>query len=122
MRTERDQWLDVALIGAATLGAALAVLGGPQLLRTPIIGLLLLAGPGLALARAVGLHDALLTTVVAIGGSLSVATGIATVQLYAEAWRPELAVLLVATMTVGLCLVSLSRRRAPADEQEVTRA
>lgn len=103
-------WPDALGIIMACAASVLVVQGGPQALRTPLIGALLVAGPGFALARATRLDDRLIGTVVTVGVSLSTAMAVATAQLYADAWHPSRAMLVLAFSTVVLFVVSMSRR------------
>jgi len=74
--------------------------------------------PGLAIVGLLDIRDWLAEAVVAIGLSLAIDTGVATIMVLAKLWSPDagLAVLIGISLLGAALQVELYRRRRPASE------
>jgi uncharacterized membrane protein len=100
-RLDRRCVLPTLLLSSVLILGAILLAGGESALRTLLTVWFLVACPGLALAPLVGLRDALGTVTVAIALSIALDTIVAGALIYADAWSPVAAFMILAAITVA---------------------
>lgn len=95
------------LLVVLALGAVPAAFVGPSGLRLALVGLLMLAGPGGAVALWLhrqsprGTWSAAMLVSIAVAVSLAVAVATATLMVYARWWHPTVGVLVLCALTLA---------------------
>lgn len=105
------RWMPVISSLLATTVSALVVADVQSPARAALAFVFVTAAPGLALLGCWGLYRGWLGGALVIATSASLATVIATVQVYLGAWSPTGAILVLALVTVTANAVSLWRIR-----------
>ncbi len=100
-RLDGKRALPALLLASVVALGALLVAGAESSLRTALAVWFLLACPGLALAPLVGLRDGLGTVTVAIALSIALDTIVAAALVYAGAWSPVAAFVILAAITLA---------------------
>lgn len=108
VRGTRGRWLRLVL-AVTVLAVVLALADISSPFRVAVTLVFLLAGPGLALAQAIGVDDIFPLITVSIAVSLSLAIVLAGSLLYAEIWVPEATLLILAGITMLLVVVAAYR-------------
>lgn len=104
-------WIPVLSSLLATTVSALVVADVQSLARAVLAFVFVMAAPGLALLGCWSLHRGWLGAALVVATSASLATMIATAQLYLGAWSPTGTILVLALVTMTANTVSLWRIR-----------
>jgi hypothetical protein len=104
-------WAPALLSLLAVTVAVLVLLDVQSPVRVVLVLLFVTTVPGWALLDWQGLARGWLGAGLAVATSVSLATVIATAQVYAGAWSPTATVLVLVLVTVTACALSLRRRR-----------
>ncbi len=115
--SRRQLVVGVGVLAATVVLLACIALTVPPTVRLPVAVAWLLFAPGLAIAPLLRVPDPILEVAVAIAISVSLATLVATVLVYAGAWDPLLALGIVLALTLaGLALQAV---QSPASRAAV---
>lgn len=103
----------VALLSAAGAALSAYLWDPPGALRAVVVAGFLLVCPGMAVARLLRLADALAEWLLAVALSVALATLVASATLYAGAWDPGVAlVILAGVCALGALLQLVQEARA----------
>ncbi|OLT10041.1 hypothetical protein BJF78_29390 [Pseudonocardia sp. CNS-139] len=108
-----DAPVPVGLSLLAVAVAVLVLLDVRSPVRVAFVLVFVLTAPGWALLDWQGLARGWLGAALAVATSVSLATVVATAQLYAGVWSPTATVLVLALVTVAASALSLRRRGGP---------
>ena len=105
-----------ALLVVALAVDAMALFAGPSDVRTLLVAVFLLLGPGLGLVGLLGIEDPWQLLTLAFGVSVALDTAVALLLIYVVGWYPGmgLAVLLAISIAGALAQLWMSARRTAA--------
>ena len=107
------RWRPLAALLLCALALAVVLLGAPHGLALVLVGLFLLATPGLLLVEVLDLRDGLLGLVLGMMAGPVLWVVLATAEVFVGAWHPRAGVV-VAALVLGAAAAYLTRRVSPA--------